>query len=1154
LNFARVLKEVLWCLVTEGEISYRRIKLSFGLDDDGIEELRRELITAKRLAADVNGEVLVWAPEGQPSRKESTSRLSEILPPIRSAAPARVLTESISAPALSRELPGAERRQLTVMFCDLADSTHLSGQLDPEDMGDVIRAYQELVSEAVRRFDGFIAKFMGDGVLVYFGYPHAQGNDAERAAHSALAIVAAMPTLNREVGRDNGMRLAVRIGIATGLVVVGETIGEGAAREQTVVGETPNLAARLQALAGLDAILISAATHNIIGDVFVCEALGTHTLRGIANPVQVWRVTGLREEEHDAEIETHGDIPLVGRDEEIGLLRRAWQQTKEERHGQVVFVAGEPGIGKTSLVDTLRRAALAEGLTRITLRCSPYHTNSALHPFIAHFGRLAGWQLEDDGTARFAKLERAFAAYGSASGELMPLLAALMSVPLPEDGRYRPLDLTPEQLKERTEDALVALTLEEAERQPLLEVFEDVHWADPSTLDLLGQLIDQAPTAPVLIILTYRPEFVPRWPARSHVMPLTLNRLERPQIEVLANRLAGGRTLPAEVVEHIVQKTDGVPLFVEELTKAVIGSGVLREEEDHYALTGPLSEISIPASLHESLMARLDRLPTVREVAQLGAVLGREFAYEMLRAIAAIDEPRLRDGLSRLVEAELLYQRGRPPRARYIFKHALIQDAAYQSLLRRTRQQYHRQVGELLESEFTDTVETSPELVAHHYTEAAAPKQAAKYWRRAGERAMQRSANQEAISHLTSALAQLLQLPETVDRAKQELAVQRLLGQASFATRGYASPEATRAFSRARELCAVIGDDNNVCPVLFGVWLFELNGGHQANAEKTGVEIVDRAERTRDAGARIAGNMAVAISDLHLGGLVEGRPHFDKAIELYRALADTDAARLTYDYGMELGAAAYAYSAWCLWLLGYPDQALRVSAEGLLVSERIQHGYTGSRAFYWNSGFHSFRREWSIVEERAASAIASAQDRGLTMVVAAGRLMRCTARAMLQPHDELITEIREALTDYRATGTRFQCTYHLVLLAQVLAGCGHGDEALAVLREATALAEQTGERFVEAEIHRVEGNLRSAKNANGSDVAEVCYLKALEVARGQQARSLELRAALDLARLWAERQERQKARDLLAAVYGWFTEGFDTADLKEAKSLLDELR
>ena len=568
MDFEQVLKEVLWRLITEGSVSYRRIKRSFGLDDDGLEDVRRVLIGALHIATDLDGEFLVLAAEGRLARPAGTA-LSQPLPPLR-------LAQRPPARAAERVLPGAERRHLTVMFCDLADSTRLSAQLDPEDMGDVIRAFQEAVSEAVRHFDGYIAKFMGDGVLVYFGYPNAQEKDGERAVRTGLAILDALPALNAETARGNGTRLAVRIGIASGLVVVGETIGEGAAREQTVVGDTPNLAARLQALAGPDAILISAATHDLVGDIFACEGLGAHALRGIAEPVQVWRVAGLREEE-DAEFETTAaDFPLVGRDEEVGLLRRAWQQTKEEGHGQVVFVSGEPGIGKSALVDTLRRQVRAEGLTRITFRCSPYHTNSALYPLVEHWKRLAGWQPEDDGAARLAKLENALAPYRLPRAEAVPLFASLLSLPL-GDG-YPRLDLTPEQLKEHTADALVALTQEEAERQPLLQVWEDVHWADPSTLDLLGQLIDQAPTVPLLIVLTYRPEFAPPWPARSYVRPLPLNRLERPQIEVLAVRLAGGKALPAEVVEHIVRKTDGVPLFVEEMTKAVLGSSVLRAD------------------------------------------------------------------------------------------------------------------------------------------------------------------------------------------------------------------------------------------------------------------------------------------------------------------------------------------------------------------------------------------------------------------------------------------------------------------------------------------------------------------------------------------------------------------------------------------------
>jgi predicted ATPase len=463
----------------------------------------------------------------------------------------------------------------------------------------------------------------------------------------------------------------------------------------------------------------------------------------------------------------------------------------------------------------------------------------------------------------------------------------------------------------------------------------------------------------------------------------------------------------------------------------------------------------------------------------------------------------------------------------------------------------HRRVAELFVSNFTDMVETSPELVAHHYSEAGLPAQAVTYWHRAGERAVQRSANLEAIGHLMTGLAQLARLPETQERAKQELALQRLLGQASFATKGYASPEATRAFSRARELCAAIGDDVSIYPILLGVWLFEWTGGYHTNAETTANDLLERAGRTDNTGARIAGNLLVGISGLHLGTLTHSRAHFDRAMAYYRTFNEDEATRLTYEYGIELGATCCAYAAWCSWLLGYPDQALRLGEEGLAISERTQHALSRSRGRYWNSTFHAYRREWPIVEERAAAAIASAQERGLAMVVAVGRIMQGAARAMLDPRDESVAEIRDALAAYRATGARVQSTYYLILLAQALAACGRYGEGLSTLREAASLAEETGERYVAAEIDRLQDNLLLAEN--GSAEAEACYLKALEMSRAQEARSLELRAACDLARLWAGRGERARAADLLAPVYGWFTEGFDTLDLKEAKAPLDEL-
>ena len=524
-----------------------------------------------------------------------------------------------------------------------------------------------------------------------------------------------MVDLNAEAGLPDGVELAVRIGIDTGLVVVGEIVGEGDAQERTVVGETPNLAARLQGLARPNGIVLGSVTRDLAGDTFVYEDLGAHELKGITGFVKAWEVCGLDEEtevEADNRAAIHGgQSPLVGRGEEIGLLRRAWQQTKDEGRGQVVLVNGEPGIGKTVLVDVLRAQVREEDRPRMTFRSSPFHAGSALYSVIEHLKQFLKWQPEDTPETRLDKLEDMFGRYSTPLEEVVPLFASLLSLSLPE-GRYPPLFLSPQQVKEQTQDTLIAWTLEEAERQPTLQVWEDLHWADPSTLDLLGLLLEQAPTVALLIVLIFRPDFTPPWSNRSHMTPITLSRLERPQIEVMVTRLSAGKALPAEVVEHIVVKTDGVPLYVEELTKTILASDILRQEADRYVLTGALSTVTIPATLQESLMARLDRLPTVREVEQLGAVLGREFAYEMLQALAEIEEPTLQDGLGQLVEAELLYQRGRLPRARYIFKHALVRDAAYQSLLKRTRLRYHEQVAELIRSRFPETAETQPELLA----------------------------------------------------------------------------------------------------------------------------------------------------------------------------------------------------------------------------------------------------------------------------------------------------------------------------------------------------------------------------------------------------------------------------------------------------------
>ena len=728
MTFDEVLDRVLEMLQRRGRVSYRALKRQFDLDDAYLADLKAEIIDVHQVAVDQDGTMLVWT--GAPRALPATCRfLSPRHPGASGRAPLGVESLPAELPA-----PDAERRQLTVMFCDLVDSTRLASQLDPEDYRAVVRAYQQTCAAVIQPFDGHIAQYLGDGLLVYFGYPQAHDDDAQRAVRAGLSILDAMRTLSAHLVHDNGVRLAIRLGIHTGLVVVG-AMGGGDRQEQLALGDTPNIAARLQGLAAPDTLVISAATYRLVQGYFACQDLGLHTVKGMDQPIALYQV--LQESAAQSRLDvaaTRGLTPLVGREEEVGLLLRRWAQSQDGL-GQVVLLSGEAGIGKSRLVEVLRERAEREGCTRIVFRCSPYYQQSALYPVIEHLQRLLQFSRDDAPRRSWPSWSRRCRRIALPSDEVVPLLAALLSVPLPE-ARYAPLPLSPQRQRQKTLEALLAWLVAEAERQPTLAVWEDLHWADPSTLEFLSLLIDQTPTARLLTLLTCRPEFRPPWSARSYLTQLTLGRLGRAQVEAMIERITGGKALPAEVVQQIVAKTDGVPLFVEELTKAILESGLLREREDRYELTGPLPSLAIPATLHDSLMARLDRLATGKEVAQLAATLGRTFPYELLRAVSPLDEATLQQALARLVEAELLYQRGVPPQATYLFKHALIQEAAYQSLLKSTRQQYHQRIAQVLEAQFPDTAETQPELLAHHYTEAGCREQAIPYWQRAGQQAL----------------------------------------------------------------------------------------------------------------------------------------------------------------------------------------------------------------------------------------------------------------------------------------------------------------------------------------------------------------------------------------------------------------------------------
>jgi class 3 adenylate cyclase/predicted ATPase len=1130
-DFFTVLDQVLARLYSHGRVTYNALKLQFHLDDAHLAVLKEELLYTHPEVVDDAGRGLIW-----------TGALA--------SAPTSALPDSVPVlPATPvRPAPEAERRQLTVLFCDLVGSTQLSGQLDPEDLRAVVRAYQEVAAEVIQHYAGHIAQYLGDGLLAYFGYPTAHEDDARRAVHTGLGIVQAIATLNTRLAAQYGVHLAVRFGIHTGPVVVG-VMGGGERHEHLALGETPNIAARLQGLAPANAVVISAVTARLVQGTFVLEDLGTHTLHGVAEPMAVSRVCGLLATPgHDEEFVTAGVPVLVGREEESGLLRRRWEQSKAGL-GQVVFLSGEAGIGKSALVEGLRAQVRAKGMPRIAFRCSPYHTTSALSPVITHLERLLQFVPDDPPATRLTKLKAGLRPSGLPLAETVPLFAGLLSVPLPAECSAA-LTGTPQQQKQQTLDTLVAWLAAEAERQPVLVAWEDLHWADPTTLEVLGLVIEQAPTVPMLHVLTYRPEFSPPWPQRSHITPLVLTRLERSQVEALITQRAGGKPLPAEVVQYIVAKTDGVPLYVEELTKMLLASPLLREEADQYVLTGPLHTVAIPDTLQDALMARLDQLNAAKEVAQFGAVLGREFAYELLQAIASQDEDTLQAGLTQLVEAELLYQRGRPPRARYIFKHALIQDAAYASLLKSTRQQVHQQVAEVLETRFPALVETQPELVAQHYTAAGCTEQAVGYWQQAGQLASDRSANLEAISHCTAGIELLTTLPETPEHTQQALTLYIALGAALQMAKGHAAPEVEHAYTQAYALCQRVGETPDLVPVLLGLWRIYNTRLQLRTAREIGETLLRLAQRAHDPALEVIAHHALGLTWFLLSALPAARQHIEEGIALYTP----DQHRSpVFRIGQDPGVACRAYGAMTLWLLGYPEQALAHIHGALALAHALSHPYSLAFAQFWVAWVSQVRRDVLAVHEHAEAAVALSSEQGFPLWAATGTTLRGWALAMQGQGEAGLSQVRQGIAAWRATGAALFVPCFCTMLAEVSAHLGHLEDGLQALAEAHTLVEQHEERWWDAEVSRLRGVLLLRQTGTPPAEAEACFQRALDVARRQEAKSLELRAAMSLSRLWQQQGKRAEARALLAPIYGWFTEGSDTADLQEARALLDAL-
>ena len=1063
MTFEEILDQAIAMLQRRGRVTYQTLRLQFQLDEEHLEALKDAILFAHPQTVDEAGRGLVWNSEAGAIPPPTPASPQSVGPPVTLAP--RMGTTAVAPP--EPQPPEAERRQLTVLFCDLVDSTVLASQLDPEELREVVRAYQEACAKVIARFEGHIAQYLGDGLLVYFGYPLAHEDDAQRAVRAGLGIVEALGQLNTRLAQERGVHLAVRLGCHTGLVVVGE-VGGGTRQEQLALGETPNLAARLQGIAAPNTLVISAATVPLLGGFFTYQSLGTSVLKGLAQPIEVYQV--LHESMARGRLEAAGSTgltPLVGREQEVALLRERWAQVKDGM-GQVVLLSGEAGIGKSRLVQGLKEQVATEPQAWLTpCQCSPYYQNTALYPLIDLLERVVlHFDREESPQQKLSKLEGHLIQYGFPLAEAVPLYASLLSIPLTAD--YAPLPMSPEQQKQKTLQALLTTLLRIAAQQPVLFVMEDLHWIDPSTLEFLSLLVDQGPTARVLALLTFRPDFSPPWTGRSHLTQVTLPRLPRRQAAEMAGRVAHSKTLPAEVMEQVVAKTDGVPLFVEELTKMVLESGLLQEQEERYELTRPLPPLAIPTTLHDSLMARLDRLATVKALAQLGATLGREFSYALLQAVSPWDEETLGRGLRQLVEAEFLYQQGLPPQATYLFKHALIQETAYQSLLRSTRQQYHQRIAQVMEAHFPESCETQPELLAHHYTEAGLAEQAIGYWQRAGQRASDRSAHLEAVSHFTTGIALLTTLPETPEHTQHALTLHVALGAALQMAKGLAAPEVEHAYTQARALCQQVGETPELVPVLFGLWRFYLVRSQFQTARELGETLLRLAQRTDDPALAVIAHYARGWTWCCLGALPAACHHLEEGSARYTP--DQRCAPV-FRMGHDPGVACRAFAAMTLWLLGYSDQALARIHEALALAHELSHPVSLAFARCWAAMVSQFCQDVPAVHEHAEATVALSTEQGFPQWAAMGTSLRGWALAMQGGGEEGIAQVRQGIAAWRATGAATFVPYFCTVLADVSDHLGHPEDGLQALAEAHTLVEQHEERWWEAEIYRLQGVL-----------------------------------------------------------------------------------
>lgn len=1050
--------------------------------------------------------------------------------------------------ATTQPSPPAERRQLTVIFCDVVDSTTLAGQLDPEEFREVILRYQVTCAKVIQRYEGHIAQYLGDGLLVYFGYPQAHEDDAQRAVHAGLDILTAIEKLCHQLRQDYRIHLAVRIGIHSGLVVIGE-MGGGPQHGPLASGVTPNLTAKIQGRTESNTVVISASTHHLVHGYFACRSLGAHALPGVSAPLPLYQVLHASGAQGRLDVATSkGLTPFIGRDREVNTLLTCWQQVRNGS-GHAVVLSGEAGIGKSRLLQALTTHLAQEPHTLLESRCSTYHRQSPWYPIIGLLRHVLDWDQCMTSEDKIRVLERWTKQVRLDPMETVPLFAALLGLSLPQDKYPRPA-LSPQQQRQTILQALLTYVMTLAEQQPLLLIVEDLHWCDPTTLEWLAYLIDQGPVVPLLLCVTCRPSFEPPWGWRAHMTPLIVDHLPVDQTANMVHQLTAGKSLPPAVLDYLVTTTNGVPLFVEEMTRMLLDSGLLYEVNGQYECTASLTTLTIPNTLQDLLMARLDWLGASKRTVQLGAVVGRQFPYALLQAVSPLDAETLQQDLERLVKAELLYQRGLPPHATYIFKHALIQEVAYQALLKRTRQHHHAQIAQTLTERLHDLVEVQPELVAHHYTEAGLSKEAIPYWQRAGQRAIERSALVEVVAHLTRGLAVLSTLPDTPERARQELTLLTTLGPTLIATKGHTSAEVEQVYIRARVLCEEVGDDSQRFLVLNGLRRLYYMRGQIQQSQECGEQLLAVAKRLEHPAQLMEAHLALAQLLGLQGQLRSARAQYEQCLACYDPIRHRETPEL---YPRDTAVAAHVNFGQLLSLLGYPKQAREWLAQAITLAQELAHPFSQAFSLVFAAEIHLRYGENQRALEQVDAGLELCAEHRFALFTALGTLFRGMALIEQGQRHAGMQLMREGLKALRTMQTERVLINALVRMGQACLELGYVEEGLTHVTEALMFVEKTGTRDREAELYRLKGELLLVQSVPNAHQAALCFQRALDIAHRQHAKSLELRATTSLARLWQHQGRREEAHTLLAPVYNWFTEGFDTTDLREAHTLLTEL-